>query len=109
MSNRIIVYCNKTCCGGTCWAESHVKRLANKHSVPWEMANNDVIKQYGLSLSPTTLFLQFDVVYNTVYGMFMENQIEDKMRDGGVIPPRKPPHPEHPDHPQHPSHPKGKE
>jgi len=86
MSSRIIVYCNKTCCGGTCWAESHVKRMANRHSVPWEMANSAVIEQYGLSLSPTTLFLQFDVVYKTVYGVYMEDQIENKMKEGGIIP-----------------------
>lgn len=88
MSNRIIVYCNKTCCGGACWAESHVKRIASRHSIPWEIANNAVIRQYDLSLSPTTLFLQYDVVFKTIYGTFMEDQIEDKMREARMAPPR---------------------
>jgi len=91
MSNKIVFYCSERCCGGgACWGETHVKRLSIKHNIVWEKASNNIIDRYTLSVSPTMLFLQDDVVFRTVYGFFMEDQLEDKMSEVRWAPPRPP-------------------
>lgn len=82
MSNKIITYCTgiPICCGNTCWCCTHIETLCNQNNIEYQEATASMIDFYGLNLSPTILFLQDGVVFKTIYGVMMENEIEKVLK-----------------------------